>query len=62
MVKSDAGEDKVAYCETSGYATNVEVAASRIPAKIRDVKSDDIREVSHPNIKSIDELCEFFKN
>jgi prolyl-tRNA synthetase len=61
MVKSDAGEDKVAYCETSGYATNVEVAASRIPAKIRDVKSDDIREVSTPNIKSIDELCEFLR-
>jgi prolyl-tRNA synthetase len=61
MVKSDAGEDKVAYCETSGYATNVEIAASRIPAKIRDVKSDDIREVSTPNIKSIDELCEFLR-
>ncbi|MDR3627304.1 MAG: proline--tRNA ligase [Ignavibacteriaceae bacterium] len=61
MVKSDAGEDTVAYCETSGYAANVEVATSRVQAKVRDAKSEEVKEISTPNVKSIDELCEFLK-
>jgi prolyl-tRNA synthetase len=61
MVKSDAGEDTVAYCETSGYAANVEVASSRVLAKARDAKSEEVKEISTPNVKSIDELCEFLK-
>jgi prolyl-tRNA synthetase len=61
MVKSDAGEDIVAYCESSGYAANVEVATSRVPAKVRDEKSEELNEISTPNVKSIDELCEFLK-
>ena len=32
MVKSDAGEDTVAYCESCGYAANVEVADSKVNA------------------------------
>lgn len=61
MVKSDAGEDTVAYCESCGYAANVEVAESRVNAKIRDEKSKDIFEIHTPNVKSIDELCEFLQ-
>jgi prolyl-tRNA synthetase len=61
MVKSDAGEDTVAYCEASGYAANVEVATSRVPTKIREAKSEDVREIFTPEIKSIDELCGFLK-
>jgi prolyl-tRNA synthetase len=61
MVKSEAGEDTVAYCETSGYAANVEVAVSRIPPKFRDDNSEEVKEISTPNVKSIDELCEFLK-
>jgi len=61
MVKSDAGEDTVAYCEKCGYAANVEVAQSKIQLKIRAEKSSDIKEISTPNVKSIDELCEFLK-
>ena len=36
MVKSAAGEDTVAYCESCGYAANVEVAASRVDSIERD--------------------------
>ncbi len=61
MVKSEAGEDTVAYCETSGYAANVEVATSKVAAKARDEKSEEIKEIHTPNVKSIDELCEFLK-
>lgn len=61
MVKSSAGEDTVAYCESCGYAANVEVATSRVDAVERDNESKSIYEISTPNVKSIDELCEFLK-
>lgn len=59
MVKSDAGEDTVAYCEGCGYAANVEVAESIISTVKRDKESKEIFDISTPNIRSIDELCEF---
>jgi prolyl-tRNA synthetase len=61
MVKSDAGEDTVAYCESCGYAANAEVAESKIEAKTRGKKSSKLEEIHTPNVKSIDELCEFLK-
>ena len=61
MVKSDAGEDTVAYCESCGYAANVEVAASKVEPLSREAVSKEVYEISTPNVKSIDELCEFLK-
>jgi prolyl-tRNA synthetase len=61
MVKSDAGEDIVAYCESCGYAANAEVAKSKIEPKGRDKESRNVEEIHTPNVKSIDELCEFLK-
>ena len=61
MVKSEAGEDTVAYCESCGYAANVEVATSKVEAKKRDEKIEEIKKIHTPNIHSIDELCEFLK-
>jgi prolyl-tRNA synthetase len=61
MVKSDAGEDTVAYCANCGYAANVEVAESKVKAIERERESKSIFEISTPNVKSIDELCEFLK-
>ncbi len=59
MVQSDAGEDTVAHCEKCGYAANIEVAQSVVESVTRDEESKEIYEISTPNIKSIDELCEF---
>lgn len=61
MVKSDAGEDTVAYCEKCGYAANVEVAQSVAESAKRHDVSKTVYEISTPNVKSIDELCEFLK-
>lgn len=61
MVKSDAGEDTVAHCDSCGYSANVEVASSRVDGKNRENKSAKIKEIRTPNVKSIDELCEFLK-
>lgn len=59
MVKSDAGEDTVAYCEKCGYAANVEVAQSVSQAVERQNESKDVFEIHTPNVKSIDDLCAF---
>jgi len=61
MVKSDAGEDMVAYCEKCGYAANAEVAQSVAEQAKRHAESKAVYEISTPNVKSIDELCKFLK-
>jgi prolyl-tRNA synthetase len=61
MVKSEAGEDTVAYCSSCGYAANAEVAASKVDVIGREKESKAVYEISTPNVKSIDELCEFLK-
>ncbi len=61
MVKSDAGEDTVAYCESCQYAANVEVATSNIDTVARHDESKDIYDIHTPDVRSIDELCEFLK-
>lgn len=61
MVKSSAGEDTVAYCESCGYAANVEVATSVVKSIERDKQNKAVYEISTPKVKSIDELCEFLK-
>ncbi len=61
MVRSEAGEDTVAYCEHCGYAANVEVAVSNVSETGREQKSEDVKEISTPGVKSIDELCSFLK-
>jgi prolyl-tRNA synthetase len=61
MVKSDAGEDTVAYCKNCGYAANVEVAESKVKVIDRDKSGKEVYEIHTPNVRSIDELCEFLK-
>ena len=61
MVKSDAGEDTVAYCEKCGYAANSEVATSVVDGAPRHDNSEEIKEIHTPNVHSIDELCAFLK-
>ncbi len=60
MVKSEAGEDTVAYCKC-GYAANVEVATSKIKAKVRFETSDELKRIYTPDVKTIDELCKFLE-
>ncbi|HEY6625843.1 MAG TPA: proline--tRNA ligase [Ignavibacteriaceae bacterium] len=61
MVKSEAGEDTVAYCSSCGYAANAEVAASKVDVIGREKESKAVYDISTPNVKSIDELCDFLK-
>jgi prolyl-tRNA synthetase len=61
MVKSEAGEDTVVYCEKCGYAANVEVATSEINAKVRFKTSNDLKKIYTPDVKTIDELCKYLE-
>ncbi len=61
MVKSDAGEDNVAYCEKCGYASNAEVAQSVAVSAKHHEESKSFYEISTPNVHTIDELCAFLK-
>ncbi|HSL90616.1 MAG TPA: YbaK/EbsC family protein, partial [Ignavibacteriaceae bacterium] len=44
-----------------GYAANVEVATSRVKVIQRERDIKKVYEIHTPNVKSIDELCEFLK-
>ncbi|MBZ4665462.1 proline--tRNA ligase [Mahella sp.] len=60
MVQSDVGEAEVAYCDECGYAANVEKA----PCVNRPIHIDEaekeIKKVSTPDVKTVDELVHFF--
>lgn len=60
MVESDSGEDTCAVCDASGYASNVEVATSKIDAVARLAENPEIEEFPTPNAKTIDDLIEQF--
>jgi prolyl-tRNA synthetase len=59
MVKSEAGEDTVAYCAKCNYAANSEVAQSIAGSAKHHYESKTVYEISTPSVKSIDELCSF---
>jgi prolyl-tRNA synthetase len=61
MVESPAGEDTCVICDNCNYAANLEVAASSLRKISRNEKSENIKEIHTPNIKTIDELCNFLK-
>ena len=60
MVKTDAGEDLIATCESCGYAANLEKATSRI-ASITDqtATTDAPEEFPTPNVRTIEDLIAF---
>jgi prolyl-tRNA synthetase len=61
MIESDAGEDTVVLAEDGGYAANLEVATSVVPAAKRYDISQPVSEIHTPNVKTIDQLAEFLR-
>ncbi|HEX7513260.1 MAG TPA: proline--tRNA ligase, partial [Candidatus Methylomirabilis sp.] len=57
MAPSPAGEDQVALCGTCGYAANLEMAVSRVPAPA--FPAGSLEEVSTPGARTIAEVCAF---
>jgi len=58
-VLADSGEDAIAYCETSGFAANVELAPALAPAQPRPAATADLATVNTPSIHTIDEVAAF---
>ncbi len=60
MVKSDVGEDTIAYCEACGYAANVEKMAG-VPTECDCPEGDlEAEKIYTPNVKTIDDLTNLF--
>jgi len=63
MVRTDAGEDFIVHCPSTGYAANLEKAVSRPqPPLVADVLEELTPEEFHtPGFKTIDEVAVFTK-
>jgi prolyl-tRNA synthetase len=60
MVMTDAGEDLVAMCSKCSYAANLEKATSQLPpAEDLPNDGDAPKEVSTPQVKTIEEVAQF---
>jgi prolyl-tRNA synthetase len=60
MVKTDAGEDLIATCESCGYAANLEKATSRIAAVSDETTTTDSpEEFPTPGVRTIEDLISF---
>jgi prolyl-tRNA synthetase len=58
-VLADSGEDGLAFCPTSDYAANVELAEAVAPAAPRGAASKALEKVVTPGQKSIEEVSAF---
>ena len=59
-VLADSGEDEIVFCETCGYASNLELAESKSPPPATPPASpQDLKEVETPEKKSVKEVAEF---
>ena len=59
MVKSEVGEDDVVFCTKCDYAANIEKAEC-IPEKAEAEELKETNKVETPNIRTIEELANFF--
>lgn len=59
MVRTEAGEDRIAVCESCGYAANVEKAISKIQPADDKQGPDAPEEFPTPGVRTIDDLTTF---
>lgn len=60
LTRTDSGENDVLYCDSCDYAANSNRAESKmLPAEV-DGKFSESKEIDTPNIKSIENLANFF--
>jgi len=61
MVIADSGEDTIAVCDKCEYGANIEAATRAARQEIPEPSELKFDKVLTPNVKSIEELSEFFK-
>ncbi len=57
-VIADSGEDAIAYCDESDYASNIETAPTFPDADARPDAAQDLEKIATPGVKTIADLCE----
>src|SRR5208337_4464058 len=60
-VLADSGEDGLAFCPTSDYAANIELAEAVAPAAPRALANAPLQKVITPGQKSIEEVAAFMQ-
>ncbi|RIY32506.1 proline--tRNA ligase [Psittacicella gerlachiana] len=60
QVLAPAGEDVIAYCESSDYAANIEKAPA-LPSTTRQAPTKELEKVHTPGVTTIESLVEFGK-
>ncbi len=60
-VLADSGEDALAYCPTSDYAANVELAEALTPAVPRGAATETMTKVATPNKTRCEDVAEFLQ-
>ncbi|MBZ0106094.1 MAG: proline--tRNA ligase [Sulfuricella denitrificans] len=60
-VLADSGEDAIAFCPTSDYAANVELAEAVSPVTPRPAPAQTMQKVATPGKHSIEDVCNFLK-
>jgi prolyl-tRNA synthetase len=58
-VLADSGEDAIAYCDADDYASNIEMAATEVPAGGRPAPAQEMEKIETPGAKTIEALRKF---
>ena len=59
-VLADSGEDDIGFCESCGYASNLELAESKPPTPITSPATlQEMKEVETPEKKSVEDVAGF---
>ena len=61
MVLAESGEDTIAVCSNCEYGANIEAASRSRRATVPKAPQAEFNKFLTPNVKTIDELAEFFK-
>jgi len=61
MVIADSGEDTIAVCSKCEYGANIEAASRSARATIPEAPEAEFNEFFTPDVKTIDELADYFK-
>jgi prolyl-tRNA synthetase len=59
MVKSDIGEDEIAFCTGCNYAANTEKATSKLE-DVEKEEENELKKIATPDVRTIEELVTFF--
>ena len=62
VVLANSGEDRIGFCDSCDYASNLEKAEAKVlGANTHSPSSEHLKEVITPGKKSVEEVAQFFQ-